>query len=117
MPVQHAGDNPQMVYVWLFAPSAHLTSVGYPRAAASPAGEGDKGEDRKEMTVSGWPFELHVLGKDILKCVKLYVHLSFFSFPSGILLILLTLSHNSYTQPVLTLLSLSIHVPVPKLSN
>lgn len=84
-------DNTKTVYVWLDALSAHLTSVGYPRASASPAGEGDKGEDRKEMTVSGWPFELHVLGKDILKCVKIYVHLSFFSFPSGIFLILLTL--------------------------
>lgn len=110
-------DNTKTVYVWLGALSAHLTSVGYPRASASPAGEGDKGEDRKEMTVSGWPFELHVLGKDILKCVKLFVHLSFFSFTSVIFFILLTLSHNSYTQPVLTLLSLSIHVPVPKVSN
>lgn len=53
VPVQHVCDNTLSVYVWLDALSAHLTSVGYPWVSTSPAGEGDKGEDRKEITTNG----------------------------------------------------------------
>lgn len=64
------GDDTQTVYVWLDALSAYLTGVGYPWAATSSAGEGTTGEEGKEMTASGWPCDLHVIGKDILKYVK-----------------------------------------------
>lgn len=78
------GDDTQTVYVWLDALSAYLTGIGYPWASAStadevPKGEGsEEGREGKEMTESGWPCDLHVIGKDILKCVLSYS--SFLSF-------------------------------------
>lgn len=77
------GDDTQTVYVWLDALSAYLTGVGYPWASASPVGEGTTGEEGKEMTVSGWPCDLHVIGKDILKCVHI---LKIVFFPSVLFL-------------------------------
>lgn len=77
------GDDTQTVYVWLDALSAYLTGVGYPWASAPSVVEGDKGEDRKEMTASGWPCDLHVIGKDILKCVHI---LKIVFFPSVLFL-------------------------------
>lgn len=77
------GDDTQTVYVWLDALSAYLTGVGYPWVSAPSVVEGDKGEDRKEMVESGWPCDLHVIGKDILKCVHI---LKIVFFPSVLFL-------------------------------
>lgn len=50
------GDNTQTVYVWLDALVNYLTKAGYPFAP----GQGSH---------LGWPADVHVVGKDIVRCV------------------------------------------------
>lgn len=106
-------DDTQTVYVWLDALSAYLTGVGYPWASASTTGEGTKSKEG-EMTESGWPCDLHVIGKDILKCVY-RMHLLFFFFSSSAdvrPLLPLPISSN-YSIPHSSL-SLSMLSPTPR---
>lgn len=49
------GDPSQTIYVWLDALSSYLTGVGYPWL------------DAADMTTNGWPVNLQIIGKDILK--------------------------------------------------
>lgn len=49
------GDETQTIYVWLDALVNYLTKAGYP----FPPGQ----EGRK-----GWPADVHVVGKDIVRC-------------------------------------------------
>lgn len=47
-------DSTQTIYVWLDALVNYLTKAGYP----FPPGEGSRG---------GWPADVHVVGKDIVR--------------------------------------------------
>lgn len=49
------GDPSQTIYVWLDALSAYLTGIGYPWI------------DSADMVAHGWPVDLQIIGKDILK--------------------------------------------------
>ncbi|EJF62201.1 hypothetical protein DICSQDRAFT_146480 [Dichomitus squalens LYAD-421 SS1] len=55
------GDPEQTIYVWIDALAAYLTSVGYPWS--STGGDG---------TAAGWPPDLQVIGKDIIRFHTLY---------------------------------------------
>jgi methionyl-tRNA synthetase len=57
--VKAPDDDRHVMYVWLDALTNYLTAAGYPDA--SPAGEGD-----------GWPADLHLIGKDILRFHAIY---------------------------------------------
>lgn len=52
------GDDEHTIYVWLEALVNYLTSSGYPWSDAVSA-------DGK-----GWPSDVHVVGKDIVRCVS-----------------------------------------------
>jgi methionyl-tRNA synthetase len=49
------GDPSHTIYVWLDALTSYMTAVGYPW------------ESDSEMKLSGWPADVHVVGKDILR--------------------------------------------------
>ncbi|KAH8119316.1 tRNA synthetases class I (M)-domain-containing protein [Phellopilus nigrolimitatus] len=53
-------DDSQTIYVWLDALTSYLTAVGYPWV------------DKKDMRESGWPVDLQVIGKDILRFHAIY---------------------------------------------
>lgn len=54
--VRVPGDNEHTIYIWVDALVNYLTAVQYP--------DWPKGKD---MYMSGWPAELHVIGKDIVR--------------------------------------------------
>ncbi|KAL5523837.1 hypothetical protein ACEPAG_8010 [Sanghuangporus baumii] len=54
------GDSSQIIYVWLDALSSYLTGIGYPWL------------DTADMTTNGWPVDLQIIGKDILKFHAIY---------------------------------------------
>ena len=53
--VRVPGDEEQTIYVWIDALTVYLTGVGYPWA----------GDERGEK--GGWPVDLQIIGKDILR--------------------------------------------------
>ncbi|KAI5120656.1 hypothetical protein M0805_007993 [Coniferiporia weirii] len=53
-------DESQTIYVWLDALTSYLTGIGYPWTNA------------EEMHSSGWPVDLQIIGKDILRFHALY---------------------------------------------
>lgn len=55
------GDASQTIYVWLDALASYLTGIGYPWS------------DVPVMRASGWPADLQVIGKDILRFVACFV--------------------------------------------
>lgn len=56
--VRVPGDDSQTIYVWLDALISYLTKAGYP---FPPGQEGKK----------GWPADVHVIGKDIARLVRI----------------------------------------------
>lgn len=50
------GDDSQTIYVWLDALTTYLTGIGYPWSS-----------NNGQFGRSGWPADLQVIGKDILK--------------------------------------------------
>ncbi len=64
VPVPH--DPTQTVYVWFNALLISLSGAGYPRRTASGA------IDAEKMRASGWPADVQVVGKDILRFHALY---------------------------------------------
>ncbi|EJD03041.1 uncharacterized protein FOMMEDRAFT_20213 [Fomitiporia mediterranea MF3/22] len=53
-------DSSQTIYVWLDALASYLTGIGYPWI------------DTADMVSSGWPVNLQIIGKDILKFHAIY---------------------------------------------
>lgn len=51
-------DPSQTIYVWLDALTSYLTGIGYPWV------------DATDMASGGWPVNLQIIGKDILKCIS-----------------------------------------------
>ncbi len=60
-------DPTQTVYVWFDALLIYLSGVGYPWRTASGA------VDTAKMHASGWPADVQVVGKDILRFHALYL--------------------------------------------
>ena len=57
------GDGGHTIYVWIDALTVYLTGSGYPWA---DVGDGKDG---------GWPVDLQIIGKDILRCALIiYLH-------------------------------------------
>lgn len=52
-------DPEHTIYVWIDALATYLSSVEYPWSAT--AGDG---------TSEGWPPDVQVIGKDIIRCVR-----------------------------------------------
>ena len=50
-------DDSHTIYVWIDALTVYLSSIGFPWA------------NREKMLVSGWPSDIQVIGKDILRSV------------------------------------------------
>lgn len=67
-------DENHTIYVWVDALVNYLTVVGYPWGGDGKGeveGEREMGEER------GWPADVHVVGKDIVRCVTLPFFLFF----------------------------------------
>ena len=56
------GDASQTIYVWLDALTSYLTGIGFPWSDASAT------------RASGWPSDLQVIGKDILRFAFKFFH-------------------------------------------
>ena len=54
------GDPDHTIYVWLDALTSYMTAVGYPWTNLTGTHEG------------GWPADIHLVGKDILRWAKTY---------------------------------------------
>lgn len=59
-------DPSQTIYVWLDALTSYLTGIGYPWT------------DEASMVDSGWPVDLQIIGKDILRYTFFHLTLSMF---------------------------------------
>ena len=59
------GDETHTIYVWIDALTVYLTGAGYPWV------DGEGGEK------GGWPVDLQIIGKDILRCAYTFLHLYF----------------------------------------
>ena len=57
------GDQEHTIYVWVDALTNYLTVLGYPWVKDVDAG----GEQRKLALKAGWPADVQVVGKDIVK--------------------------------------------------
>lgn len=55
--VRVPGDDEQTIYVWIDALTVYLTGVGYPWA------------NREDSEKRGWPADIQIIGKDILRSV------------------------------------------------
>lgn len=65
--VRVPGDEDQTIYVWVDALTVYLTGAGY-------AWTGNRGGE-----IGGWPVDLQIIGKDILRCVVAHqCHLAFY---------------------------------------
>lgn len=53
-------DDSQTIYVWLDALINYLTKSNYPFQIPG------------EKEAAGWPADVHVIGKDIVRCVKVF---------------------------------------------
>jgi methionyl-tRNA synthetase len=60
--VRVPGDGEHTIYVWIDALTVYLTGAGYPWAGS----EGDK--------MGGWPVDLQIIGKDILRYALMFSH-------------------------------------------
>lgn len=53
------GDPSHTIYVWLDALSSYIAAIGFPWSGVAG------------RRLSGWPADIHIVGKDILRCVIL----------------------------------------------
>ena len=54
--IEVPNDPTQTIYVWLDALTTYLTGTGYPWL-----------DETSQLSAEGWPADLQVIGKDILK--------------------------------------------------
>lgn len=66
IPVPGDEEN-HTIYVWVDALTNYLTVLGYPWAE----GEGSVEENARIGREKGWPADVHVVGKDIVRCALL----------------------------------------------
>ncbi|KAJ8092629.1 methionyl-tRNA synthetase [Marasmius tenuissimus] len=66
------GDEEHTVYVWVDAVISYLTGLGFPWSSAS-GGEGEGKSAARMGKEAGWPVDVQVIGKDIVRFHTIYL--------------------------------------------